>query len=868
LVRVEETSVQGATVSRWSVFYRQEPDGLYLAGTASDVGGNVYSPAIPVSMPGLAPGGEGRAGRVAWRLSYGPWSFPRDVDFTLLRMPDEAITVPAGTFAGVQRYELTGESAVGKATQRYWYTAQGAPMPAVYEYQDDQRGSSLRYELLSATWLPPSTGLELLAGQGRLSGSAFLDRGGPERAGSAAGGSADLPASPALHQVWQFTNPNDLTAPPLLAGDLLLLGDVEGTLWALDPDGGGVRWTFTTGQPIVATPAVAGGIAYVASGPRLFALDAEEGLFLWSVLAEDVIGTSPLALDSDLFFGAEDGFLYAVDARKGTLRWRFQAGSPVNGISATVQKDHRVLCLGTSEGAFLALSASTGDLLWQADLDGAILAAPALFGGAAYAGLSGGMVPGQVTALDLDDGTVQWTTPLPGAVAGGLAVDRDSVYVGTSLGAVLALDRATGSERWRLRLGSGVANPPLLVGNALVVADTLGSVHLVNAATGAVVTARSGLAPFGAPPAYGRGRLFLADRYRNAYAFSLGAPSPAPTLRVSLEWDQLAADVNRGARPAAGPTSWQDRPLVLLENGDLWQFDPRSGDSAPVFEFGGYVGHAPLVDGDTAYIGLIQRLDGSGAVIAFDLARQEIRWHSDQEGSIATPLSLDGGRVFASVTTAQGSVLRALDAERGDLLWEEAIPAAAAPPLASDGNVYLALGSVRAWAGATGATLWQSPDLNSGGAMAVCRGNLIAEAVGEAGPAVVALDVVSGTLRWWSQKPIAFPYGRPACDVENGQVIVGGLDGQIRAFDLVTGAQNWTFRAGEPFLAGVLVVDGVVYGATEQTTLVVLDAGNGRLLAWYTPPHAGSSQTGPHVVGDRVYLNDGLFLYALQVSRE
>jgi outer membrane protein assembly factor BamB len=307
---------------------------------------------------------------------------------------------------------------------------------------------------------------------------------------------------------------------------------------------------------------------------------------------------------------------------------------------------------------------------------------------------------------------------------------------------------------------------------------------------------------------------------------------------------------------------------LLLDNGDLWLFDPEDGESTRVARLGGYTPYPPHIAGDTIYIAQVKLEEGRGAILSFDLARRRTRWQVNLDDLLHAPLEVTEGWLFVSVSTPEGTRLLALDGNSGERLWEAQVPTDTGPPLAVGGRVYLAGKHVFAWEAGTGRLHWQSPDIGAGGALNVCGDALYVGGMGTEGPALVALDLPTGRVRWWSVKPVAFPYSRAACDPERDQVLVAGLDGGIHAYDAATGEERWTYRAGEPFLSELVIAKGIVYGVTGQATLVAVESSSGRLLARYAPPHADTSRGAPLLMGNRIYLVDGFSLYALEAIHE
>ncbi len=156
------------------------------------------------------------------------------------------------------------------------------------------------------------------------------------------------------------------------------------------------RWVLTTTGNVAATPAVSRGVVYVPDlGGTLWAVNAASGSVIWSAsvgsyvgAAFDVSRTTPAVSGNEIVIGtgAESAavaapvgaYLVGINASTGALLWRTKVatdpyamitGSPViaNGVvySGVSSADELVSVAPTFRGSVVALSARTGQVLWQ-----------------------------------------------------------------------------------------------------------------------------------------------------------------------------------------------------------------------------------------------------------------------------------------------------------------------------------------------------------------------------------------------------------------------------------------------------------------------------------------------------------------------
>jgi outer membrane protein assembly factor BamB/predicted Ser/Thr protein kinase len=117
---------------------------------------------------------------------------------------------------------------------------------------------------------------------------------------------------------WQFQVEGAITTPPVVAGDLVLVGTERGILHGLSAANGQERLRYQARGPLSAAPIVDGDAIYLADqSGELAALQAEDGRLIWHFAADTAIDATPLLVDGTLFFGTSGGSLYGLDARSG-----------------------------------------------------------------------------------------------------------------------------------------------------------------------------------------------------------------------------------------------------------------------------------------------------------------------------------------------------------------------------------------------------------------------------------------------------------------------------------------------------------------------------------------------------------------------
>jgi len=259
----------------------------------------------------------------------------------------------------------------------------------------------------------------------------------------------------------------------------------------------GVRFTVATGGPIRSTPVVDQGRVFFGSNDGfLYAVDANTGAARWKFATGGAVTSSPATDGRLVFFASRDGMLYAVNAADGALKWKHRFGAelgPYNywdyNLSSPVLANGR-LFIGSGDGHVYAFSAPDGRLQWKVDAGARVRSTPAVAEGLVVFGT----MSGHVRAVRERDGAAAWTFATAGAartfdeesndttsIVASPTIAAGSVFIGGRDGFLYALDLRDGHQRWRTTHdGSSWILSTAFAGDTLYVGS--GSAKIVQAA--------------------------------------------------------------------------------------------------------------------------------------------------------------------------------------------------------------------------------------------------------------------------------------------------------------------------------------------------------------------------------------------------
>jgi outer membrane protein assembly factor BamB len=306
---------------------------------------------------------------------------------------------------------------------------------------------------------------------------------------------------------------------------LVVAGNYDHTLYALNAATGDVLWKFTTGGPVYSAPVFFRDgdrqLLIAASNDRIvYAIDPALGRQVWVHAVADfrpTLGGARLAApcvggtaeqdkpdnavfvpywiwDRSLANSMQTAGIVALSTDDGRPLWRTELGDGELTAAIFVRLQGRgVLFLGSSSGNLFAVAAADGRVLWKkAELD-CVRNPPAFLPTEQGPLLVTGSKFGTVRGLDAASGTERWQFRTGDRITGSPAVWADKhprVFVGSYDRNLYALD-ASGGALWHQTFRGGVYSSAAILGDgdgALVLSQAWDHLlHVHRAADGSPV---------------------------------------------------------------------------------------------------------------------------------------------------------------------------------------------------------------------------------------------------------------------------------------------------------------------------------------------------------------------------------------------
>ncbi len=297
---------------------------------------------------------------------------------------------------------------------------------------------------------------------------------------------------------WKFKATQPFFSSPVIDGNIVYSGNLDGNLYALDLKSGDVKWKFKTGGEIRSTISISENKLFLTSGDgNLYALEKSNGKVIWAFKASDkkydtydYHQSSPVLYNNMVCFGMGNGKVYAVNVNDGKEVWSYQTGDVVHSTPA-ILKDK--LFIGSFDGNVYGLNTTDGNFLWKFKTlghtyfpKGEVQFNPTAINVTVYIAAR----DYNMYAIDYEKGLGRWNREFPAGWATSISYtpERDSLIIlGTSDPKHLfAINRATEKTYWEANLKSQVFGKCAFSESMVYVGTLNGKIFAVDINTGEV----------------------------------------------------------------------------------------------------------------------------------------------------------------------------------------------------------------------------------------------------------------------------------------------------------------------------------------------------------------------------------------------
>lgn len=317
--------------------------------------------------------------------------------------------------------------------------------------------------------------------------------------------------------------PQEWASAAIAADGSVYVGSSAQRLLAFQRNGR-MRWSFKTQGAVSSKPLIDGDKIYFgADDGVLYALDRHSGRKLFAYPTRAPIINQPRTIGGLVLFTNGENRVYAIDGQTGKWRWQYDREAP-EGF--TIQGHAGILLhgdlayTGFSDGVTVALNARTGAVEWAqrlcsdkkqfVDVDSTPVLIKGLLVSACYAG--------GVYALDPQTGAVRWHVQAESVAH--IAADDQQIFYAAPRAGLVALT-THGSESWRQALPNGTPTAPVSVGRYVAVSSTRSGLFIARKDNGALVQYFDPGHGISAPAAVHDETMVLLSNHGRLFAFDI-----------------------------------------------------------------------------------------------------------------------------------------------------------------------------------------------------------------------------------------------------------------------------------------------------------------------------------------------------------
>ncbi len=306
---------------------------------------------------------------------------------------------------------------------------------------------------------------------------------------------------------------------------------------------------------------------------------------------------------------------------------------------------------------------------------------------------------------------LSWSVQLPGEISWGAAItgSKNVLAIGTRNGTMAVLNASNGTPIADFQTGDELTAPAAFEGRQLIFSGWDGITRAIDLPSKKILWAHQSKAEIATAPTFWNGSWFVTARDGSFSSLREG----------KSQWMYRS-----GGGFAASPVLWAGSAILADENGNITGINLQNGKKIWQLELEGVQATPCMIrDPKNPETALLITASWQGEVAALEFKRNErdwlpepeARWEYDLEGEVWASPAVFGNIVILSNWQAETGVVRAVQLETGDDIWEiKTKGRITASPIISRGMVYICseAGEILALRLEDGKIMW-SEQLNS-----------------------------------------------------------------------------------------------------------------------------------------------------------
>ncbi|HAW49346.1 TPA: hypothetical protein DCX16_00105, partial [bacterium] len=310
------------------------------------------------------------------------------------------------------------------------------------------------------------------------------------------------------------------SSPAVTEDGIVYIATDRGEIKAIDIDGNSI-WKKEISDSFWSSPAIAGtDTLYIYIGGRnlpvyFYCFDAKTGDLYWKYKTGSHIYTSPVVKYGIVYFGDDNGRIYALRGTDGEPIWTYDTGHQEVCQLSSPAVENGLLYIGSKDKSIYCLDAFTGNLIWVYRTDGRIASSPAFADGNVYVGSDDGYLYCLRTGTQA---SLLWKYNIGSPIQSSPAIAYRKVYFGADDGKVYALSKE-GSLTWSYQTQGKVFSSPAIANHVVYIGSDDGWLYCLDAEDGRLIAKYYIGGGIRASPSIERKKVFIGSIHSKFYFF-------------------------------------------------------------------------------------------------------------------------------------------------------------------------------------------------------------------------------------------------------------------------------------------------------------------------------------------------------------